>query len=85
MARKDNELDDRGATARATGLVGSGGDDYLTISEVARWLRISRGGAWAMVMERREIPHVRLSDRVVRIARADVEEFVASRRVEAAR
>lgn len=64
-------------------VAGSGGEEYLTIGEVAQWLRISRGSAWAIVMERREIPHVRLSDRVVRIARADVEAFVASRRVEA--
>lgn len=85
MARTNNEADVQGAALRAAGSTGSGGDDYLTIGEVARWLRISRGGAWALVMERREIPHVRLSDRVVRIARADVEDFLASRRVEAAR
>lgn len=74
-----------GLEAMAGSVTGSSsGEEYLTIGEVAQWLRISRGSAWAIVMERREIPHVRLSDRVVRIARADVEAFIADRRVEAA-
>ncbi len=57
--------------------------EYLTIGEFAQWLRISRGSAWAIVMERREIPHVRLSERVIRLARRDVEAYVASRRSDA--
>lgn len=53
-------------------------DEYLTIGEFAAWLRISRGSAWAIVMERRQIPYVRISERVIRLARRDVEAYVAS-------
>lgn len=51
--------------------------DYLTIQELATWLKISRGSAWSLVMERGEIPHSRFGDRVVRLARADVEAYLA--------
>lgn len=49
---------------------------YLTLQQVAQWLNISRGTAWSIVIEKREIPYVRLSDRVVRVARADVEGYL---------
>jgi excisionase family DNA binding protein len=57
--------------------------DYLTLQELASWLKISRGSAWSLVMEKREIPHLRLSDRVVRLARADVEAYLARCRSDA--
>ncbi|MDP9440517.1 MAG: helix-turn-helix domain-containing protein [Actinomycetota bacterium] len=60
------------------------GGEYMTLDELARHLEIGRGSAWSLVIERGEIPHVRVSDRVIRLARRDVEEYIASRRVEAA-
>ncbi len=57
--------------------------DYLTLQELASWLKISRGSAWSLVMEKGEIPHLRLSDRVVRLARADVEAYLARCRSDA--
>ncbi len=52
--------------------------EYMTIGEMANWLRISRGSAWALVFERGEIPHLRIGDRMVRLARADVDEYIRS-------
>ncbi len=57
--------------------------EYMTLGELARHLEIGRGSAWSLVIERGEIPHVRVSARVIRVARRDVEEYIASRRVEA--
>ena len=57
--------------------------DYLTLQELADWLKISRGSAWSLVMEKREIPYLRLSDRVVRLARTDVEAYLARCRSDA--
>ncbi len=51
--------------------------EYLTIQELATWLNISRGSAWSLVMERGEIPYLRFGDRIVRLARADVEAYLA--------
>ncbi len=59
---------------RGTGEPPSG--DYLTIGELATWLRISRGSAWSLVMEKGEIPYYRFTDRAVRLARKDVEEYI---------
>ena len=50
--------------------------EYITLQEMADWLRISRGSAWALVFEKGEIPHLRIGDRMVRLARADVEEYI---------
>ncbi len=50
--------------------------EYITIQEFADWLRIGRGTAWSLVMERGEVPHLRFGDRVVRLARADVEDYL---------
>ena len=50
--------------------------EYITIQELAAWLRISRGSAWSLVMERGEIPYLRFGDRIVRLARADVEDYL---------
>lgn len=50
-----------------------GEGEYITLQQLAVWLNISRGTAWSIVMERGDIPYLRLSDRVVRVARADVE------------
>ncbi len=50
--------------------------DYLTLQELANWLKISRGSAWSLVMEKREIPYYRFTDRAVRLARKDVEEYI---------
>lgn len=50
--------------------------EYITIQEFADWLRIGKGTAWSLVMERGEIPHLRFGDRVVRLARADVEAYL---------
>ena len=50
--------------------------EYITIQEMAGWLRISRGSAWSLVFEKAEIPHLRIGDRMVRLARADVEEYI---------
>ena len=57
--------------------------EYLTIQEFADWLRIGRGTAWTLVMEKAEIPHLRFGDRVVRLARADVEDYLARCRSDA--
>ncbi len=50
--------------------------EYITLQELADWLRISRGSAWALVFEKAEIPYLRFGDRMVRLARADVEEYI---------
>ncbi len=50
--------------------------EYMTVRELANWLRISRGSAWALVFERGEIPHLRIGERMVRLSRADVEEYI---------
>lgn len=50
--------------------------EYITLQEMADWLRISRGSAWSLVFEKAEIPHLRIGDRMVRLARADVEEYI---------
>ena len=50
--------------------------EYITIQELAAWLRISRGSAWSLVMEKGEIPYLRFGDRIVRLARADVEDYL---------
>ena len=50
--------------------------EYMTIQEFADLLRIGRGTAWSLVMEKAEIPHLRFGDRVVRLARADVEDYL---------
>jgi len=57
--------------------------DYLTLQEFADWLKISRGSAWSLVMERGEIPHLRVGDRIVRLARTDVEAYLARCRSDA--
>ena len=71
---------------QTTGTSGGGGrgtealptelGEYLTIQEFADLLRIGRGTAWSIVMERGEIPHLRFGDRVVRLARADMEDYL---------
>lgn len=58
--------------------------EFITIRELAAWLGIGRGTAWSVVVEKGEIPHMRISDRVVRIARADVEEYIRRCRSDAA-
>ena len=50
--------------------------DYLTLQELASWLKISRASAWNLVVERGEIPYSRFGDRIVRLARADVEAYL---------
>jgi len=50
--------------------------EYLTIQELSTWLNISRGSAWSLVMERGGIPHYRFTDRAVRLARKDVEDYI---------
>ena len=50
--------------------------EYITLQEMANWLRISRGSAWSLVFEKGEIPHLRIGDRMVRLARADVEDYL---------
>ncbi len=57
--------------------------DYLTLLELASWLKISRASAWNLVIERGEIPHLRFGDRIVRLARADVEAYLARCRSDA--
>ena len=51
--------------------------EYMTISELANWLKISRGNAWTLLMTRGDIPYVRISDRTLRISRTDVEAYIA--------
>ncbi len=58
------------------GISGAPEGDYLTLRELALWLKISRGSAWSLVMERGEIPHYRFTDRAVRISRRDVEDYI---------
>ncbi len=50
--------------------------EYMTLQELANLLTISKGSAWSLVIERREIPHHRFGDRIVRLARTDVEEYI---------
>ena len=57
--------------------------EYLTLQELAGWLRISRGSAWSLVMEKGEIPYLRFGDRIVRLARVDVEDYLARCRSDA--
>ncbi len=57
--------------------------EYVTLQEMAEWLRISRGSAWSLVIEKREIPHLRFGDRIVRLARKDVEAYLARCRSDA--
>ncbi len=57
--------------------------DYLTLQELADWLRMSRGSAWSLVMEKGQIPYYRFTDRVVRLARVDVEAYLARCRSDA--
>lgn len=49
---------------------------YLTLQELAAWLKISRASAWSLVMERGEIPYLRFGDRLVRLEREDVEAYL---------
>ncbi len=49
---------------------------YLTLQELAAWLKISRASAWSLVMERGEIPYLRFGDRIVRLEREDVEAYL---------
>ena len=57
--------------------------EYLTLQELASWLKISRASAWNLVVERGEIPYSRFGDRIVRLARADVEAYLARCRADA--
>lgn len=50
--------------------------EYITLQQLATWLSISRTTAWSIVIEREDIAYVRLADRVVRIARKDVEDYL---------
>lgn len=59
-------------------------EEYLTLAEMAAWLRIGKGSARAIVVERGEIPYVRVSERVIRLRRSDVERYIESCRVGAA-
>lgn len=59
-------------------------EEYLTLAELAAWLRIGKGSARAIVVERGEIPYVRISERVIRLRRADVERYIEGCRIEAA-
>jgi len=58
--------------------------DYMTIQEMATWFKMSRGSAWSLVMERGEIPYYRFGDRVVRLARVDVDAYRVRCRFDAA-
>lgn len=64
------------AVRRGTGEPPAKLGEYMTIQEFADMLRIGRGTAWSLVMEKGEIPHLRLGDRVVRLTRADVEAYL---------
>ncbi len=55
---------------------GSPEGEYLTLGELAAWLKISRGSAWLLVVEKEEIPYLRFGGRIVRLARADVEAYL---------
>ncbi len=52
--------------------------EYITLQELADWLRISKGSAWSLVFEKGAIPYLRFGDRIVRLARADVDEYIRS-------
>lgn len=60
-----------------SGSVGALSNDFMTIQELAEEMRISRALAWSLVLEHREIPHYRFSSRAVRLARSDVDAYVA--------
>lgn len=54
----------------------------LTYTEAAAFLNVPRGTLHAWVHDRR-VPHVRLGPRTVRFVRADLDAWVAQRRVDA--
>ncbi len=75
-------MDEQGSTSVSAvqeqhGLVQPPQGDYLTLQEIATWLKMSRGSVWSLVMEKGEIPYYRFGDRVVRLARTDVEAYLA--------
>ena len=80
---KDGSVEGSGGEGRQTGEPSAKLGEYITLQEMADWLRIGRVTAWSIVMERGEIPHLRFGDRVVRLARADVEDYLARCRSDA--
>ncbi len=82
MAR-DVSGEDSEQAGRKPGEPSSFAGEYITLQEMADWLRISRGSAWSLVMERGEIPYLRFGDRIVRLARTDVEAYLARCRSDA--
>ncbi len=54
-------------------------DVLLRGSEVARILNISRSQAYALI-QRGELPSIRLGSRAVRVTPTDLEAFIAQRR-----
>ena len=50
-------------------------DQLLTAPEVAKLLHISKGMAYTL-MQREEIPTVRMGQRVVRVRRKDLDEYI---------
>lgn len=56
--------------------------DYLNYEEAARYLNVAVGTLYAWVSQKR-IPHVRLSGRLVRFRRAELETWLEERCVDA--
>lgn len=50
-------------------------NEYLTIRQIAEMLSISTASAWGLVA-RRELPHLRVSARLVRVRRADLVAYI---------
>lgn len=57
--------------------------EFVTLSNFARRIGVSRGSAWTIVMVRGELPYYRFGDRAVRLAKADVETYIAASRSDA--
>jgi len=56
--------------------------EYLTYNQAAKFLNMPKGTLYALVHERR-VPHVRLSSRMVRFSRAELEAWLTAHRVPA--
>jgi excisionase family DNA binding protein len=59
--------------------------EYLSLSQVARIIHVGRTTVWEIVVARSEIPYFRISERIVRIRRSDVDAYLKARRLGATR
>ena len=72
--------------SQATGSDAADGDEFMTTDELARLLRVDPSSVrrWRTATPMQGPPYVRLSERVVKYRREDVERWLAGRRVDPA-